>query len=263
MNAKKILICGLPGSGKTTLALKLAPLIGAVHFDGDAVRKITGNADFDVHSRKYQCSVMRNLCDNVKASGHHAIASFVCPTDELRREFDADFTIFMDTIYSGRYEDTNLIWQPPREPDFVIHMHDSYRASDIVAKLWRPELDPERVWNNAAPTAVMIGRFQPWHKGHRALFEKALDKYGQVCILVREMPLDDNNPMAFAHVCERIHVDLYPTYGAHYIVRWVPNVAAVVYGRDVGYAIDEIRLDKVTEAVSGTNIRLGRMKSGL
>jgi cytidyltransferase-like protein len=123
--------------------------------------------------------------------------------------------------------------------------------------------EPKPVWNNAAPTAVIIGRFQPWHKGHRALFEKALDKYGQVCILVRDMPLDDNNPMSFAHARERIHVDLYPTYDGRYVVRRVPNVAAVVYGRDVGYAIDEIRLDKVTEAVSGTNIRLGRMKSGL
>ena len=82
---RKILVCGLPGSGKTTLAKVLAPMLGAVLFDGDGVRKLTQNWDFSEDARLDQTARMSWLCDQVITAGHTAIAAFICPTGNTPR----------------------------------------------------------------------------------------------------------------------------------------------------------------------------------
>src|SRR3989441_6979281 len=105
------------------------------------------------------------------------------------------------------------------------------------------------------PAALMIGRYQPWHDGHRALFMQALEMEGYVVIGVRETyGLGDQNPFTFAEVKARIEESLSAFRGS-FEIRRLPNITNIVYGRDVGYRITRVDLEPEIEAISATQIR--------
>jgi len=104
------------------------------------------------------------------------------------------------------------------------------------------------------PTAMMLGRWQPWHAGHQMLFEKTLEKTGQVIIMVRDMPRDDANPFGFYEVKTRIEKALSKFKGKFDIIK-VPNITNICYGRGVGYKIEEIVLPEQIQKISATKIR--------
>jgi len=116
----KILIFGLPGSGKSTLAEPFANLINGVWINADKVRERYNDWDFSMEGRLRQANRMRHLADGVVMAGKIAVADFVCPTEEARKEFDPDFTVWMDTIDQGRFEDTNKIFQQPLKVDYHV-----------------------------------------------------------------------------------------------------------------------------------------------
>ena len=116
----KILIFGLPGSGKTTLAKPFAELIGGIHINADVVRKKYDDWDFTPEGRVRQAQRMRHLADGVVLAGKIAVADFICPTLEARKQFDPDYTVWMDTIKQGRYEDTNKMFQVPTKFDYHV-----------------------------------------------------------------------------------------------------------------------------------------------
>ena len=143
----KILICGLPGSGKTTLAEPFAKLIGAVHINADAVRTEYDDWDFSPEGRMRQAMRMRYLADGITKAGKICVADFIAPTPEARSGFGADFTVWMDTIKEGRFEDTNKMFIKPREYDFRVgHMEADMWAflikQDILEK--HGKLGPHR-----------------------------------------------------------------------------------------------------------------------
>ena len=110
-------------------------------------------------------------------------------------------------------------------------------------------------WDNKKPTAQMLGRWQPFHDGHLALFEEILKKTGQVCIQVRDVKGVDDNPFDFEYVKSKITERLEPKYKNRFKVVLVPNITNICYGRGVGYKIEEIVLSEEIQKISATKIR--------
>ena len=116
----KILIMGLPGSGKTTLAKSFAGLLGGVWINADQVRQQYNDWDFSPKGRIRQSQRMRYLADGVVLAGKVAVADFVCPTEQARSEFNADYVIWMDTITESRFKDTNAIFENPTKYNYHV-----------------------------------------------------------------------------------------------------------------------------------------------
>ena len=116
----KILVMGLPGSGKTYLTERLVPLLESAWYNADKVRDMANDWDFSDAGRERQSKRMRAFADFEKSNGRFVICDFVCPTMETRRIFDADFTVWMDTITEGRFEDTNKLFERPTSVDMQI-----------------------------------------------------------------------------------------------------------------------------------------------
>lgn len=250
---KRILIMGLPGAGKTTLTEQVISLMGSdivTWFNADRVREEYEDWDFSPEGRERQAKRMAQMSEMVASNGTHCICDFVCPTDELRELFNADITIWVDTIEKGRYNDTNLLFQKPKQYDLRLTDWDFSNAYQVE------QLIEPYVWDNKAPTVQMLGRWQPWHKGHQTLFEESLKRAGQVQIMVRDVQgVDGKNPFDFDFVKERIESALNPLYGDRFRIIQVPNITNIVYGRDVGYKIEEVVLPKEIQEISATKIR--------
>jgi len=116
----KILIMGLPGSGKTYLAERMQPILKAAWYNADKVREMANDWDFSPDGRIRQSLRMKSLADFEKKHGRIVICDFVCPTSETKNNFDPDITIWMNTIKSGRYEDTNKMFEKPENVDFKV-----------------------------------------------------------------------------------------------------------------------------------------------
>lgn len=142
---KTILILGLPGSGKTFLAKVLKQTlednkINVQWFNADKIRELHNDWDFSPEGRHRQMTRMKALADQAKESGSYVICDFVCPTKQLRKEFAADFVVWMYTIDESRFSDTNAIFEPldPTEYNAMITEHEWWNA--LYATLWAKEL---------------------------------------------------------------------------------------------------------------------------
>lgn len=116
----KILIMGLPGAGKTHLALRLHVHLNCAWYNADTVRKMANDWDFSDTGRRRQSERMNTIATFEAVRGRTVICDFVCPTGETRKNFNADITIWMDTIEAGRYDNTNKIFEEPEEVDYRI-----------------------------------------------------------------------------------------------------------------------------------------------
>ena len=122
---KIILIMGLPGSGKTTLASELVPLLKAKWLNADEVRKEANDWDFSAEGRIRQAKRMWTKAQVYKNQGNHVVADFVCPTPAARSLFPADFLVWVDTIKEGRFDDTNKMFVKPDKYDFHVTTQDA------------------------------------------------------------------------------------------------------------------------------------------
>ena len=262
----RILIMGLPGAGKTYLAERLKTQLentGATvgWLNADEVRRHYNDWDFSREGRIRQSLRMRDLAD--ESNTDYVIVDFVAPLPEMRNNYKADWTVWVDTIDAGRFEDTNKIFVAPEVYDFRITEQNAEKWSDFIAehirdKRRRPVFD----WRKE--TVQMLGRWQPWHAGHRALFERAIAKTGQVCIMIRDCQgWNGSNPFAIEQVKHYIKRDLDPLYQGQYEILVVPNIVNITYGRDVGYKIEQEVFDEQTHSISATKIREEMKNKGL
>jgi hypothetical protein len=273
---KKILIMGLPGAGKTFMAEALKKRLEASTeipvealaqcevvptfyrpsvkwFNADEVRKKYNDWDFSHEGRIRQSLRMAEFA--MTANADYVICDFVAPLPEMRHNFKADWVIWMDTIDQGRYEDTNKAFVPPDLYDFRITEKDADKWSDFIADhILNDRRRPRFDWKKE--TVQMLGRWQPWHPGHRKLFERAIAKTGQVVIQIRDCQgWNGSNPFAAEQVKDFIRRDLDPLYQGQYEIQLVPNVVNITYGRDVGYKIEQEVFDDATHSISATKIR--------
>ena len=276
---KKILIMGLPGAGKTYFAERLKKyleengtiqnvsgirlttleslprgnVVSVQWFNADEVRKKYNDWDFSREGRIRQSIRMAEFA--LTCSADYVICDFVAPLPEMRHNFKADWTIWIDSIDAGRYEDTNKAFVAPDIYDF--------RITEQNAEKWVPYVGERILKNQRRPmfdwkkeTVQMLGRWQPWHSGHRALFERALSKTGQVIIQIRDCQgWQGTNPFAIEQVKNFIRRDLDPLYQGQYEIQVVPNIVNITYGRDVGYKIEQEVFDESIHSISATKIR--------
>ena len=255
----RVLIFGLPGSGKTYLAERLVEYLGdkVAWFNADKVREEADDWDFSDEGRLRQNQRMIDLCINAELEGKIAIADFVAPFENARNKFFADYEIFVDTIEEGRFEDTNKVFQRPVATDYNV----LEQRGDVDAKIIAYEIGQKFIWNNQAPTTQMLGRFQPWHPGHQALFDRAMAKHEQVVLMVRDMPTDDSNPYPAHEVIENLQQSLCE-FAGKVKIEVVPNILNITYGRGVGYKIEQEVFDDATHDISATKIREQMRKEG-
>ena len=271
---QRILIMGLPGAGKTTLAAELKrylelhgttdlsnaemlPITGfkpdVTWFNADDIRRKYNDWDFSNDGRIRQS--LRMFQFSMEAGGDYIICDFVAPLVEMRNNFKADWTIWMDTIDAGRFEDTNRAFVPPEVYDFRITEQNAEKwvefvGDHILYNRRRPRFD----WRKE--TVQMLGRWQPWHAGHRALFDRLIARTGQVVIQIRDVQgWQGSNPFAVDQVKGFIKRDLDPLYQGQYEIQVVPNIVHIGWGRGVGYTSSEETFDSAVTDISATNIR--------
>lgn len=271
---QRILIMGLPGSGKTTLAGALKKYLedhGEISyaralqehigdfkcqvtwFNADDIRRKYNDWDFSNDGRIRQS--IRMFQFSMEAGGDYVICDFVAPLVEMRNNFKADWTIWMDTIREGRYADTNAAFVEPEQYDFRVNEQDCEKWAEfigqhIVDNRRRPTFD----WQKE--TVQMLGRWQPWHDGHRALFERLIQRTGQVVIQIRDCQgWQGSNPFEIEKVKAFIKRDLDPIYQGQYEIQVVPNIVHIGWGRGVGYTHAEETFDEAVTDISATKIR--------
>lgn len=245
-----IQIIGLPGSGKTTLANVLKERTNAIHLNADYVRAtINSDLRFTIEDRIEHSRRMSEIAKMLSKQGHTVVVDFICPTILTREAFGKpDILIFMDTLTEGRFEDTNKIFERPTEFDvsFIDHnLEPEAKATYIIEKFGLND------WS--APTTLMLGRYQPWHEGHHALYKEAGKRTNQVLLGVRNTyNTSPKDPLTFDQVKEYIAKD--PVMDDALVLR-LPNITNIIYGRDVGYKIEQVDLGATIHAISATEKR--------
>ncbi len=246
-----IQIMGLPGSGKTELAKALKERINAIHLNADEVRAtINSDLGFTAEDRIEQARRMGEMARLIAKQGvAPVIVDFVCPTELTRKAFGSpEIMVFMDTIAEGRFEDTNKMFEIPDNFDVSFTSHDldaEAKASHIIDKFG--------LYDWSAPTTLMLGRYQPWHEGHHALYKEAGKRTDQVLLGVRNTyNTSEKDPLKFDQVKEYIAKDEFMNDA---LVLRLPNITNIVYGRDVGYKIEQVDLGADIHAISATEKR--------
>jgi hypothetical protein len=242
-----ILIIGLPGSGKTSLAQSLASKINFIHINADDVRSdLSSDLGFTNEDRIEQARRMGAVARLLSNQGQNVVVDFVCPTEQTRQAFGhADKIIWVDRIEQSRYEDTNSIWKTPQNYNLRI------KSNLTVEQEVELTIQSFGLVDWTQPTTLLLGRYQPWHDGHSALKTEAHKRTKQVVVGVRSTHnTSEKDPFSYSEV-ESFIKEKEPNA---FVVQF-PNITNIIYGRDVGYKIEKVELSADIESISATSIR--------
>jgi adenylylsulfate kinase len=137
----RILIMGLPDSGKTTLAQIISKRLNAVWLNADKVRTESNDWDFSEEGRKRQAMRMWTFAEEAVDANRIVVADFVCPTESTRQDFNADYTVWMNTIKESKYEDTNKMFEEPKNPNFVVTHFEVEMWAFLIIQEIREKMD--------------------------------------------------------------------------------------------------------------------------
>jgi adenylate kinase family enzyme len=242
-----IQIIGLPGTGKTALAKEICRRTDAIHINGDSVRKdLSSDLRFSAEDRIEQARRLGAVSRLISDQGRLVVVDFVNPTEETRRSFgDADVVVWVDRITEGRFEDTNRMWEDPSQVDFRLPYGLSIEEEAVKV------LTSSEIHDWTKPTTLQLGRYQPWHEGHSALYDAALERTDQVLVGVRNTHrTSEKDPLPYEEVEGYIRKDRPKA-----LVLKLPNITNIIYGRDVGYKIEKIELSQALQGISATQRR--------
>ena len=244
-----IQIIGQAGSGKTSLATELADRVNGIHINADKVRAdLNKDLAFGIEDRIENARRLGALARLLDEQGQIVIVDFICPTMETRDAFGVpDHLIWVNRIKEGRFVDTNKMWEDPTYFDVEIPEGMSI-AEEAELVIFHCGLYDWR-----KPTTLMLGRYQPWHEGNHALYDEAEKRTDQVVLGVRNTyKTSEKDPLTFQEVKTFIEAD--PKMRHSMVVKF-PNITNIVYGRDVGYKIEQVKLGDEIEAISATQKR--------
>jgi hypothetical protein len=244
-----IQIIGQAGSGKTTLATELSDRINGIHINADKVRaELNKDLGFSSEDRIENARRLGALARLLSAQGQIVVIDFICPTDETRVAFGkSNHLVWVNRIKEGRFEDTNKMWQDPI--DFDIQILEGMTVKEEIDLV----IEKCGLYDWSKPTTLMLGRYQPWHEGHHALYGEAQKRTDQVVLGVRNTyGTSEKDPLRFDEV--KTYIDADPTMVGAMVVKF-PNITNIVYGRDVGYKIEQVKLGDEIEAISATQKR--------
>ena len=244
-----IQIIGQAGSGKTTLAVELADRVNGIHINADKVRAdLNQDLGFELADRIENARRLGALARLLDEQGQIVVVDFICPTKETRDAFGvADYVVWVNRIKEGRFVDTNKMWQDPVDfnVEIPVGMSITEEAELVIFHCGLHD------WRK--PTTLMLGRYQPWHEGHHALYGEAVQRTDQVVLGVRNTyKTSEKDPLSFSEVKTFIEAD--PKMRNAMVVKF-PNITNIVYGRDVGYKIEQVKLGDEIEAISATQKR--------
>jgi hypothetical protein len=247
-----IVIFGLPGAGKTTLAKELVDRSDAIHLNADIVRAdLSSDLDFSLESRIEQARRLGAIARILDDQGKLVVVDFVNPTTETRKAFGRfDVAVWVDRIKSGRYEDTNTIWEDPGLDWVTVRIVEGLSIAKEVELVF----EAANLIDWKKPTTLMLGRYQPWHEGHEALKDEAHKRTNQVLIGIRDTHgTSEKDPLTYKEVVGYIRQNSKGRVGT--LVLKLPNITNIIYGRDVGYKIEKVELSPELQNISATQKR--------
>lgn len=242
-----IQIIGLPGTGKTTLSKELCRRTDAIHINADEIRaELSKDLGFSIEDRLEQARRLGSISRLLSNQGKLVVVDFVNPNEQTRKAFGkADRVVWVDRIESGRFEDTNKLWENPVNYDLQISAGMTVEEEAVKV------LSQFKIHDWTEPTTLQLGRYQPWHEGHSALYDAGLERTSQVLIGVRNTEgTSEKDPMAYSQVESFIRKDRPDA-----LIMKLPNITNIIYGRDVGYKIEKVELSQELQQISATQKR--------